>query len=45
LWQSTGAELIFSDAYWPAFREVDFMRALQTFADRKTRSRELRIKS
>lgn len=41
LWQSTTAELVFSDAYWPAFREVDFLRALQTFADRKASSRRL----
>ncbi|WP_244257485.1 polyprenyl diphosphate synthase [Kitasatospora cineracea] len=37
LWQSAYAELYFCDAYWPAFREVDFLRALHTYATRKRR--------
>ena len=45
LWQSTTAELVFSDAYWPAFREADFLRALLMFADRKASSRRLRAAS
>ena len=32
LWQSTGAYLHFCDCYWPAFGEVDFLRALRDFA-------------
>ena len=35
LWQSVHSELYFCEAYWPAFREVDFLRALRTFADRR----------
>jgi len=34
LWQSTGAYLHFCDCYWPAFREVDFLRALRDYAAR-----------
>lgn len=34
LWQSTGAYLHFCDCYWPAFGEVDFLRALRDFAAR-----------
>jgi short-chain Z-isoprenyl diphosphate synthase len=37
LWQSTGAYLQFCDCYWPAFREVDFLRALRDFAARQRR--------
>ena len=37
LWQAAHAELHFCDAYWPAFRELDFLRALRTYAARKTR--------
>ena len=29
LWQSTHSEFYFCDAYWPAFRRVDFLRALR----------------
>jgi Undecaprenyl pyrophosphate synthase len=29
LWQSTHSEFYFCDAYWPAFRKVDFLRALR----------------
>jgi short-chain Z-isoprenyl diphosphate synthase len=34
LWQSAYSELYFCEAYWPAFREVDFLRALRSYADR-----------
>ena len=34
LWQSTGAYLHFCDCYWPAFEEIDFLRALRDFAAR-----------
>lgn len=37
LWQSTDAYLHFCDCYWPAFREVDFLRALRDFAARQHR--------
>ena len=36
LWQSTGAYLHFCDCYWPAFTEVDFLRALRDFARRSS---------
>jgi short-chain Z-isoprenyl diphosphate synthase len=34
LWQGTGAYLHFCDCYWPAFGEIDFLRALRDFAAR-----------
>jgi short-chain Z-isoprenyl diphosphate synthase len=37
LWQSAYSELYFCEAYWPAFREIDFLRALRSFADRQRR--------
>ncbi|MGI9006269.1 MAG: polyprenyl diphosphate synthase [Streptosporangiaceae bacterium] len=37
LWQSAFSELYFCDAYWPAFREVDFLRALRSYAARARR--------
>ncbi|MEY9950219.1 polyprenyl diphosphate synthase [Kitasatospora sp. GAS1066B] len=37
LWQSAYAELYFCEAYWPAFREVDFLRAVRSFAARQRR--------
>ncbi len=37
LWQSAYSELYFCEAYWPAFREVDFLRALRSFAARNRR--------
>ncbi|WP_238384834.1 polyprenyl diphosphate synthase [Segeticoccus rhizosphaerae] len=37
LWQSAYSELYFCDAYWPAFREVDFLRALRSYAGRQRR--------
>ena len=36
-WQSAHSELYFCDAYWPAFREIDFLRALRSFAARQNR--------
>ena len=36
-WQSVHSELYFCDAYWPAFREIDFLRALRSFAARQDR--------
>jgi short-chain Z-isoprenyl diphosphate synthase len=40
LWQSADAYLHFCDCYWPAFREVDFLRALRDFAARQDRPAE-----
>ncbi|HEY3505661.1 MAG TPA: polyprenyl diphosphate synthase [Actinocatenispora sp.] len=37
LWQSAYSELYFCDVYWPAFRRVDFLRALRSFAARQRR--------
>jgi short-chain Z-isoprenyl diphosphate synthase len=37
LWQSAYSELYFCEAYWPAFREIDFLRALRSFAARRRR--------
>lgn len=37
LWQSAHSEFHFTDAYWPAFRKVDFLRALRDFAGRTRR--------
>jgi short-chain Z-isoprenyl diphosphate synthase len=37
LWQSAYSELYFCEAYWPAFREIDFLRALRRYAARKRR--------
>ena len=37
LWQSTHSEFYFCDAYWPAFRKVDFLRALRSYAARNRR--------
>jgi short-chain Z-isoprenyl diphosphate synthase len=37
LWQSAYSELYFCDAYWPAFREIDFLRALRSYAGRHRR--------
>ncbi|HEY7937748.1 MAG TPA: polyprenyl diphosphate synthase [Candidatus Limnocylindrales bacterium] len=36
-WQSVYSELQFCEAYWPAFREIDFLRALRTFQLRARR--------
>ena len=37
LWQSTHSEFYFCDAYWPAFRKVDFLRALRSYSERNRR--------
>ncbi|WP_030448727.1 polyprenyl diphosphate synthase [Actinocatenispora sera] len=37
LWQSAYSELYFCDVYWPAFRRVDFLRALRSYAERQRR--------
>lgn len=37
LWQSAHSEFYFTDTYWPAFRRVDFLRALRDFAWRQRR--------
>jgi len=34
LWQTVHSELYFCDAHWPAFREIDFLRALRSYAAR-----------
>ncbi|WP_337590447.1 undecaprenyl diphosphate synthase family protein [Kribbella speibonae] len=35
LWQTTDSEIEFCDLYWPAFREVDLLRALRTYGRRR----------
>ena len=37
LWQTIHSEFYFCDAYWPAFRKVDFLRALRSYAARSRR--------
>ncbi|WP_262703769.1 MULTISPECIES: polyprenyl diphosphate synthase [Streptomyces] len=37
LWQSAYSELYFCEAYWPAFREIDFLRALRSYSARQRR--------
>ncbi len=37
LWQSAHSEYYFCDAYWPAVRRVDFLRALRSYAARHRR--------
>ncbi|MGH3569762.1 MAG: isoprenyl transferase [Pseudonocardia sp.] len=37
LWQSANSEFWFCEAYWPAFRKVDFLRALRDYAARHRR--------
>jgi len=37
LWQSAYAEFVFVDVNWPAFRHVDFLRALRDYAGRSRR--------
>lgn len=37
LWQSAYSELFFCDTNWPAFREVDFLRALRSYSERQRR--------
>ncbi|GAA0912677.1 isoprenyl transferase [Streptomyces thermoalcalitolerans] len=37
LWQTAHSEYYFCEAYWPAFRKVDFLRALRDYAARHRR--------
>ncbi len=37
LWQSATAEFYFSDVYWPAFRKIDFLRAVRAYQQRNRR--------
>lgn len=37
LWQSVYSEFYFCDVYWPAFRKIDFLRALRAFQQRQRR--------
>jgi short-chain Z-isoprenyl diphosphate synthase len=37
LWQSANSELYFTDVYWPALRELDFLRALRSYQERDRR--------
>ena len=36
-WQSVYSEYHFCDVYWPAFREIDFLRAIRTYQQRGRR--------
>lgn len=35
LWQAVDSELFFVDAYWPAFRQIDLLRALRSYTRRR----------
>ena len=37
LWQSAYSEMWFTEAHWPAFRRVDFLRALRDYSRRNRR--------
>jgi short-chain Z-isoprenyl diphosphate synthase len=37
LWQSAHSEYYFCEVFWPAFRKVDFLRALRDYAARHRR--------
>jgi len=37
LWQSAYSEFYFSDVLWPAFRKIDFLRAVREFQQRRRR--------
>ncbi len=37
LWQSAYSEFYFCDAYWPEFREIDFLRAIRSYQLRRIR--------
>jgi short-chain Z-isoprenyl diphosphate synthase len=37
LWQSAFSEFYFTDVFWPAFRRVDFLRAVREFQQRQRR--------
>lgn len=42
LWQGSHADYFFCDAYWPAFREVDLLRAVRDYGRRRTAQAEPR---
>lgn len=37
LWQSVHSEFYFCEVFWPAFRRVDFLRALRSYGARNRR--------
>ncbi|NLD85657.1 MAG: isoprenyl transferase [Actinomycetales bacterium] len=37
LWQSAYSEIWFTEAYWPAFRRIDFLRAMRDYGNRNRR--------
>lgn len=37
LWQSAYSEFYFTDVYWPAFRRIDFLRAVRSWQQRRRR--------
>jgi short-chain Z-isoprenyl diphosphate synthase len=37
LWQSAYSEYYFADVFWPAFRKIDFLRALRSYQARERR--------
>ncbi|MFQ5847725.1 MAG: polyprenyl diphosphate synthase [Candidatus Methylomirabilales bacterium] len=37
LWQSAYSEFYFCDAFWPAFRKIDLLRAIRSYQQRKRR--------
>ncbi|HZP54604.1 polyprenyl diphosphate synthase, partial [Actinocrinis sp.] len=37
LWQSAHSEFYFCEAFWPAFRKIDFLRALRDYSLRQRR--------
>ena len=37
LWQSVYSEFYFCDVYWPAFRKIDFLRAIRSYQQRHRR--------
>jgi short-chain Z-isoprenyl diphosphate synthase len=37
LWQSVHSEFYFTDVLWPAFRKIDFLRAIRAYQERQRR--------
>ena len=37
IWQSAYSELYFSEVFWPAFRKIDFLRAIRVWQQRHRR--------
>jgi undecaprenyl diphosphate synthase len=37
LWQSAYSELYFTEVFWPAFRMIDFWRAIRVYQQRERR--------